>query len=138
MTATVNRPNAADIFARLGYLLDDLKALDLSTVDAAHLAPLATAIKNAAEFGSAVHIEIERRVLANGELLPGVTTKDEVKHRIWTDTEAAEELAQAEFGDKAFKRTLLSPAQMEKLGDKGKAFVAIASVKPEAGKKVVY
>lgn len=33
---------------------------------------------------------------------------------------------------------MLSPAGIEKLGELGKTFVAVASYKPEAGKRVVY
>ena len=68
----------------------------------------------------------------------GVVVKDSVVHRRWSDPEVAAQLAQETIGDKAFKRELLSPAQMEKLGDEGKSFVAVASFKPEAGKRVVY
>jgi hypothetical protein len=64
--------------------------------------------------------------------------KDCIVHRKWHDQEAAEQLAQETFGDKAFTRSLLSPAGIEKLGADGKAFVAVASFKPDAGKKVVY
>ena len=83
-------------------------------------------------------IREQRAKIGNGELIPGVVVKDSVVHRRWSDPEVAAQLAQETIGDKAFKRELLSPAQMEKLGDEGKSFVAVASFKPEAGKRVVY
>lgn len=118
--------------------LELLKHLDLNDIDSAALVPLANAIKNIGAFGAAIHAQIELRALGNNELLPGVVVKDCIVHRKWHDQEAAEQLAQETFGDKAFTRSLLSPAGIEKLGADGKAFVAVASFKPDAGKKVVY
>jgi len=85
-----------------------------------------------------MHCSARARAIGNGELIPGVVVKDAITHRKWSDPETAAQLAQETIGDKAFKRELLSPAQMEKLGDAGKSFVAVASFKPEAGKRVVY
>jgi hypothetical protein len=134
-----NTPTPAQIRFALTAALDMLKGVDLATYDVAEFVPLVRAVKDIGAFGATVHIEIERRVLANGEMLPGVSTKDEVKHRQWHDIDAATQLAREEFGDDAFsKPALMSPAQIEKLGPKGKQFVAVASYKPEAGKKVVY
>lgn len=90
------------------------------------------------EEAGALDAQIQLRAIANGQDVPGVAVKDAIVHRRWHDDEAAAQLAQEQFGDKAFKRSLLSPAQMEKLGDAGKQFVAVASFKPEAGKRVVY
>ena len=118
--------------------LELLKNIDLNDIDSAALVPLANAIKNIGAFGVAVHAQIELRAIANNQPVPGVAVKDAIVHRKWHDQTAAEELAQEAFGDKAFSRTLLSPAGIEKLGPDGKAFVAVASYKPEAGKKVVY
>ncbi len=135
---TTNTPTIAQVRDMLANALDAFKALDLATAAPEHIAPLANLVKDATAYGATLHAEIVRRVILEGGSLPGVATKDEIKHRQWHDKEAAEALAQEQFGDKAFKRELLSPAQMEKLGDLGKQFVAVASFKPEAGKRVVY
>lgn len=135
---TTNTPTIADVQRLIEDALGLLRVLDLTAADPAKLAPTALSLKAASDYQALLHAEITRRVIIEGGSLPGVATKDEVKHRQWHDQEAAESLAQEQFGDKAFKRELLSPAQMEKLGDLGKAFVAVASYKPEAGKRVVY
>lgn len=135
---TNNQPVLSDLTAKLRDVAEMMKGVNLSSTDDALLVPAVQALKDVGLFSAAVHAEIEMRVLDNGQLLPGVSVKDQVKHRAWYDEAAAAELAQAQLGDRAFKRTLLSPAQMEKLGDTGKALVAIGSYKPEAGKQVVY
>jgi len=122
----------------LADVLEVLKGVRLDRAEAANLVPLANAVKAIAAYGVAVHAQIEVRALTNNEPVPGVAVKDAIVHRKWHDQTAAEELAQEAFGDKAFTRALLSPAGIEKLGPDGKAFVAVASYKPEAGKKVVY
>lgn len=117
--------------------LESLKGVDTSKLASAELVPLVNNVKAICEFAASLHAEIELRAIGNGELIPGVVVKDATVHRRWTDAEAAAQLAQEAFGDKAFSRTLLSPAQMEKL-DGGAVFVAMAAVKPPAAKKVVY
>lgn len=129
---------ANSIIDNLGFEVDGFKALDLQTVDAGLLVPLIKAVQDICAMQAAVHAEIERRALLNNEMLPGVVVKDTVTHRRWLDPETAAQLAQETIGDAAFSRTLLSPAQMEKLSDAGKQFVAVASFKPEGGRKVVY
>lgn len=122
----------------LATAIDSLKGIDLTSLDSAALVPLIKQVQDICAFSAAIHAQIELRALANGEMLPGVVIKPVITHRRWHDAEAAAELAQEKFGDKAFTRSLLSPAGMEKLGDDGKLFVEMASFKPEAGKKVVY
>lgn len=120
----------------LKHAVASMKALDLTAVAAAELVPLMKAIQDVCAAQAAIHAEIERRAIGNGEMLPGVVVKDAITHRAWNDVEAATPLAFEAFGLKAFK--LVSPAAIEKLGDEGKALVAVASTKPEAGKRVVY
>lgn len=122
----------------LAAAIDSLKGIDISNLDSAALVPLIKQVQDICSFQAAIHAQIEARAIGNGELIPGVVVKDAIVHRRWNDADVAAQLAQAELGDKAFKRELLSPAGIEKLGDAGKALVAIASFKPEAGKKVVY
>ena len=122
----------------LNKFVESLKTVNASDLSDADLVPLAKAIKSVAEYLGAIDAEIQLRAIANGKLLPGVVVKDAVVHRKWHDEAVAAELAQEQFGDRAFKRALLSPAQIEKLGPEGKALVAVASYKPEAGKKVEY
>jgi hypothetical protein len=133
-----NSPTLADIYARLTSLVEDFKSLELSSVESANLVPTIKAVADVGAFAAAIHAQIELRALTNGEMLPGVVVKDAVTHRKWHSDEAAEQLAREEFGDKAFVTKLLSPAQIEKLGEAGEQFVAVASYKPEAGKRVVY
>jgi Protein of unknown function (DUF2800) len=122
----------------LAAAIESLKGIDLATLDSAALVPLIKQVQDICSFNAAIHAQIELRAIGNGQLIPGVVVKDAVTHRRWHDQEAAEALAQEAFGDKAFERKLLSPAGIEKLGIEGKTFVAMASFKPEAGKKVVY
>jgi hypothetical protein len=135
---TINTPNTATVKAVLDTALELCKGLNLDSVGAAELVPLVSALKAIGAYTTAVHAQIEVRALTNNQPVPGVAVKDAIVHRRWHDQEAAEQLAQEQFGDKAFSRTLLSPAGIEKLGADGKAFVAVASFKPNAGKKVVY
>ena len=123
----------------LATAIESLKGIDLTKIDSAQLVPLIKQVQDICSFNAAIHAQIEARAIGNGELIPGVVVKDAVVHRRWTDIEAATELAREQIGDKAFTEPkLISPAQMEKLGELGKAFVSLASYKPEAGKKVVY
>jgi hypothetical protein len=126
------------ILGDLDLVLARLQELDPSAIESANLVPMVKAVQSIGAFQAAIDAQIQARAIGNGELIPGVVVKDSVVHRRWSDPEVAAQLAQETLGDKAFSRTLLSPAQMEKLGDDGKSFVAVASFKPEAGKRVVY
>lgn len=133
-----NIPEVAAVYHDLEAVLARLQAIDAAKIESANLVPMVKAVQAIGAFSAAIDAQIQARAIGNGELLPGVVVKDAVVHRRWTEPETAAQLAQETLGDKAFSRTLLSPAQMEKLGDDGKAFVAVASFKPEAGKKAVY
>lgn len=135
---TSNIPAILDVYADLERVLAKLAALDADKIESANLVPMVKAVQSIGAYSAAIDAQIQARAIGNGELIPGVVVKDAVTHRRWSDPEVAAELAQEQFGDKAFKRELLSPAQVEKLGDVGKSFVAVASFKPEAGKKVAY
>jgi hypothetical protein len=136
---TSNFPAVTQIYADLTSLVEKLKALDASAIESSNLVHMIRAVQDVGGYAAAIQAQIENRAINNGELIPGVVVKDAVAHRKWSDPEAAAELAREQLGDKAFTvPALISPAQMEKLGDMGKAFVALASFKPEAGKKVVF
>jgi hypothetical protein len=136
---TSNFPAVTQIYADLQSVLEKLLALDAATIESANLVPMIKAVQSIGDYGAAIGAQIENRAIGNSELIPGVVVKDATVHRCWSDPEAAAELAREQIGDKAFtKPELISPAKMEKLGDLGKAFVSLASYKPEAGKKVVY
>jgi hypothetical protein len=133
-----NIPALEIVYDTLQSALAQLQAIDADKIESANLVPMVKAVQAIGAFQAAIDAQIQARAIGNGELIPGVVVKDAVVHRKWSDPETAAQLAQETIGDKAFSRTLLSPAQMEKLGDNGKAFVAVASFKPEAGKRVVY
>lgn len=136
---TSNIPAIIDVYNDLQSVLAKLQAIDAAAIESANLVPMVKAVQAISAYSAAIDAQINERAIANGELIPGVVVKDSVVHRKWSDPEVAAQLAQETLGDKAFApRALLSPAQMEKLGDAGKQFVAVASYKPEAGKKVVY
>jgi len=133
-----NTPSAAVATAQLTSLVELLKGIDLQSSLPAELVPLVKAVQSIGAFSTAVDAEIQRRAIGNSEMLPGVVVKDGVTHRKWHDQDAAEQLAQETFGDRAFERKLLPPAGIEKLGAEGKTFVAVASFKPEGVKRAVY
>lgn len=135
---TTNSRTPAQLKEALDAIVEEMKLLDASTIGDADLVPLVKSVQSVGAYVAAIDAQINLRAIANGVLLPGVVVKDEIKHRKWHDQEAAEQLAQETFGDRAFTRSLLSPAGIEKLGDAGKQFVVVASYKPEAGKRVVY
>lgn len=135
---TSNIPAISEVYADLERILAKLQAIDAADIEPANLVPMVKAVQSIGAYAAAIDAQIQSRAVGNNELLPGVVVKPIVAHRKWTDEETAAELAQSEIGDKAFTRKLLSPAQMEKLGDAGKAFVAVASYKPEGGKRAVY
>jgi hypothetical protein len=134
---TSNFPAVAEIYADLASVLAKLQALDAAKIESVNLVPMVKAVQSIGAYQAAIAAQIEERAIGNGELIPGVVVKDSVTHRKWNDPETAAQLAQETFGDKAFSRSLLSPAQLEKLPG-GDTFVAIAAYKPEAGKRVVY
>lgn len=131
-----NQVTVAQALEILASALEACKGVNMSTALPAQLVPLATTLKDISGFAATIKAEIETRVLANNESIPGVAVKPEIKHRFWNDETLAGELAYAEYGLQAFK--LLSPAAIEKLGPEGVALVSVASTKPEAGKRVVY
>jgi hypothetical protein len=133
-----NTPALATVYDTLQTALAQLQAIDADKIESANLVPIVKVVQAIGAYQAAIDAQIQARAIGNGELIPGVVVKDSVVHRRWSDPEVAAQLAQETIGDKAFKRELLSPAQMEKLGDEGKSFVAVASFKPEAGKRVVY
>lgn len=133
-----NIPTANDIYDRLQALVADMRALDADKLESANLVPMIKAVQSVGAFAATIDAQIQLRAIGNNELIPGVLVKDAVTHRKWSDQETAEALAQETFGDAAFSRTLLSPAQIEKLGKEGKDFVAVASYKPEGQKKASY
>ena len=135
---TSNIPAINEVYADLERVLARLKAIDAAAIESANLVPMVKAVQSIGAFTAAIDAQIQMRAIANNELIAGVVVKDAVVHRKWHDQSAAEELAQEQFGDKAFSRSLLSPAGIEKLGAEGKTFVAVASYKPEAGKRVIY
>lgn len=133
-----NIPALATVYADLESVLAKLQAISAEQIESANLVPMVKAVQAIGAYSAAIDAQIQARAIGNGELIPGVVVKDAIVHRRWQDNDAAAQLAQEQFGDKAFKRELLSPAGIEKLGDAGKSFVAVASFKPEAGKRVVY
>lgn len=135
---TKNSRTAAEMQMALEGIFAELREADTATMDAAHLAPLASSLKAAADYLAKIDGEIRQRVLVDGKLLPGVSIKDVRANRIWNDAEAAATLAREQFGDAAFTTALKSPAQIEKLGKLGEIFVAMGSEKPNAGKTVAY
>jgi hypothetical protein len=134
---TSNIPAINEVYADLERVLAKLQAIDAAGIESANLVPMVKAVQSIGAYSAAIDAQIQTRAIANNELVPGVVVKDAVVHRKWHDQEAAEQLAQEQFGDKAFERKLKSPAQLEKLPG-GDTFVAVASFKPEAGKRVVY
>ena len=120
----------------LDAIVAELKALEAAAIADAELVPLVKSAQDVGAYVATIDAQIQLRAITNGVMLPGVVVKDAVTHRKWHDAATAAELAYTQFGLKAFK--LESPATLEKLGDEGKALVAVASFKPEAGKRVVY
>ena len=133
-----NIPALATVYADLESILAKLQAISAEQIESANLVPMVKIVQSIGAYSAAIDAQIQARAIGNGELIPGVVVKDAVVHRRWSNPETAAQLAQETLGDRAFKRELLSPAQMEKLGDEGKSFVAVASFKPEAGKRCVY
>jgi hypothetical protein len=133
---TKNLPTVADIKSRLDALIEDMKALEASSITDAELVPLVKSAQSVKAYIDTLDAQIRFRAVSNGIAIPGVAVKPGITHRKWHDEDVAGDLAYSQFGLKAFK--LLSPAAIEKLGDEGKALVAVASFKPEAEDRVVY
>ena len=133
-----NIPALATVYADLESVLAKLQAIQAEQIESANLVLMVKAVQSIGAYAAAIDAQIQARAIGNNELIPGVVVKDAIVHRKWHDPEAAAQLAQEQFGDKAFSRTMLSPAGIEKLGDDGKSFVSVCSFKPEAGKRVVY
>ena len=97
--------------------------------------PIVKVVQAIGAYQAAIDAQIQARAIGNGELIPGVVVKDSVVHRRWSDPEVAAQLAQETIGDKAFKRELLSPAQMEKLATKANRLLLSrrSSRKPASG-----
>jgi len=134
---TSNIPELIDVYADLERVLARLQAIDAAAIESANLVPMLKAVQSIGAFQAAIDAQLQARAIGNGELIPGVVVKPAIVHRKWHDPEAAEQLAQEQFGDAAFTRALKSPAQIEKLPN-GETFVSVASYKPEAGKRLVY
>lgn len=134
----LNTPSVSEVLADLESVLAKLQAIDAGNIASANLVPMIKAVSAIGAYTAAIDAQIQARAIGNGELIPGVVVKDAIVHRKWRDDTAAAQLAQEQFGDAAFDRKMKSPAGIEKLGDAGKSFVAVASFKPEAGKRVVY
>lgn len=131
-----NQRTPAQLKEALDAIVAEMKAMEAQAIADAELVPLAKAVQSVGAFVATIEAQIELRAVTNGVMLPGVVVKDAVTHRKWNDAELAASLAFEQFGLRAFK--LESPAALEKLGDEGKALVAVASFKPPAGKRVVY
>ena len=120
-----NIPALATVYADLESILAKLQAISAEQIESANLVPMVKIVQSIGAYSAAIDAQIQARAIGNGELIPGFVVKDAVVHRRWSDPEVAAQLAQETLGDRAFKRELLSPAQMEKLGDEGKSFVAV-------------
>jgi len=131
---TQNLRTPAELKLALDAIVAELKAF--ATIADANLVPLAKSVQDVAAFGETLGAMITARVIADGADIPGAARKPGITHRKWNDDEVAASLAFEAFGLKAFK--LVTPAAIEKLGENGKALVAIASFKPPATDRVVY
>lgn len=133
---TSNIPALNEVHADLERVLAKLQAIDAAAIESANLVPMLKAVQAIGAYSAAIDAQVQLRAIANGELIPGVVVKDSVTQRKWNDVETVRDLVFQSFGLKGF--TVNGPAAIEKLGDEGKALVAVASFKPEAGKRVVY
>ena len=131
-----NHRTPTELKAALDAIVAELMVFYPAAFADADLVPLAKACREIAEFGKVIDAYIAQRVLVEGIDIPGAARKPGITHRKWNDETAATDLAFEAYGLKAFK--LQSPAAVEKLGENGKALVAIASFKPEATDRVVY
>src|SRR5260221_716921 len=100
-----NTRTPAELQNALEAIVAELRATDWDKAPAESLVPLALSLKATCDHAALVHSQIELRAITNNTPVPGAAIKPEVKHRKWHDTEAAEQLAQEQFGDAAFSRT---------------------------------
>jgi hypothetical protein len=131
-----NHRTPSEIKTALDAIAAELAVLDVATVADDELVPLARTVQAVAGFAAVIGRRITARAIDDGVLVPGAARKPGITHRRWHDPVIAAELAFKSFGLDAFG--LESPAALEKLGDEGKALVAVASYKPEAPDRVVY
>lgn len=132
-----NHRTPAELKSALDAIVAELKALDPAAIPDCRLVDFARTVQDIASYAKVIDARITMRVITEGASIPGAAKKPTVTHRKWHDATAAEQLAQEQFGDAAFDRTLKSPAQIEKLPN-GETFVAVAAFKPDAGERVVY
>jgi len=131
-----NHRTPSEIKIALDAIVAELATLEVATVADDELVPLAKATQAIVGFAQIIDRRITARAIDDGVLVPGAALKPGTTHRKWHDPVTAAELAFKSFGLNAFK--LDTPAALEKLGDEGKALVAVASYKPEACGRVVY
>jgi len=136
MSNTNNHRSAQQLREALDAILTELAALDATMIADGDLVPFAKTVQSVGAFATVIDNRIKWRAITDKVAVPGVAVKPGITHRKWNDAEAVAALAFEAFGLKAFK--LESPAAIEKLGDDGKALVAIASTKPAADDRVVY
>jgi len=134
----MNTRTPAQLKDALDAIAAELRAIETTAIADAELVPLANCIKDVAAYAVSVNARIVQRVLTDGVSVPGAARKAGISHRKWNDEEAAKRAAYDQFGKEAFECTLKSPAGIEKLGEAGKAFAALASYKPAASDRVVY
>ena len=120
----------------LDAIVAELAALNTATIADAELVAFTKTLQDVGKYAGKLDQRIQQRALTDKVPVPGVAVKPGITHRKWNDAEAAGALAFEAFGLRAFK--LESPAAIEKLGENGKALVAIASTKPPADDRVVY
>jgi len=76
-----NIRTAAELKLALDAIVAELKALDAATIPDADLVPLVKSIQNVSAYASAIDAQIRERAIGNNIMLPGVATKDSIKHR---------------------------------------------------------
>lgn len=85
-------------------------------------------------YGKALAVEAHKRLM-DRKIVPGVKLVAAKADRAWKEN--VEEKAKAQFGERAYTEPkLLSPAQLEKLPDGGKDFVAEWAYRPDTGYSV--
>jgi len=133
---TQNLRTAAELKFALYAIVAELKALGTESIADADIVPLAKAVQDVGKYAETLDAQISYRVVSEAKDIPGAARKPGITHRKWNDEASVAALAFEAFGLKAFK--LVTPAAIEKLGEDGKALVAIASTKPDALDRVVY
>lgn len=131
-----NHRTPAELKAALDAIVAELKVLDAAAIADAELVPFAKTVQDVATYAATLDTRITLRVVTDGASIPGAARKPGITHRKWTDEDTVAKLAFEAHGLAAFK--LVTPAAIEKLGDEGKALVAVASTKPSAPDRAVY